>query len=451
MMNRIPLALTIAGSDSGGGAGIQADLKTFAALGVHGMSAITAITAQNTVDVTAIQDIDTAVIEAQIRAVADDIGVDAAKTGMLHTPEIIRVVADLIQEYGFTVVVDPVMISKSGAALLKPESKDTLIKKLLPIAKVVTPNSMEAEALSGVSVKTLEDAKRAAEIIAERGVEAVVVKGGHLFSEEKAIDLLYYKGDFHEFVAERHETKDTHGTGCSFASAIAAELAKGKGVIDAVDIAKKFVNTAIMYGLRIGKGSGPLNPMANLINKAEKFAVLDNVRKAIEIIESTPEIVKLFPEVQINIGMGLPYATGPADFVAVPGRIVRMPYGVKASSCPRYGASAHVARTVLAVKQYNNAIRAGMNILYTEEAIKACKEIGLTVSFYDRREEPDEIKDVEGMTTKWGAEQAVKRIGKAPDAIYHFGDWGKEPMIVLLGRDAVEIAERAAQIAKKIR
>jgi len=449
-MNRIPLALTIAGSDSGGGAGIQADLKTFAALGVHGMSAITAITAQNTVDVTAIQDIDTNVIEAQIRAVVDDIGVDAAKTGMLHTPEIIQVVADLIREYGFTVVVDPVMIAKSGAALLKPESKETLIKELLPLAKVVTPNSMEAEALSGVTVTTLEDAKRAAKEIADKGVEAVVVKGGHLFSEKKAIDLLYYQDKFHEFMAERHETKDTHGTGCSFASAIAAEMAKGKSVIEAVDVAKKFVNTAIMYGLRIGKGSGPLNPMANLINESKKFAVLNNVKKAIEVIESTPEIVKLFPEVQINIGMGLPYATGPADFVAVPGRIVKIGGRAKASSCPRYGASAHVARTVLAVKQYDHTISAGMNILYSENAIKACEEMGLSVSFYDRREEPDEIKDIEGMTTKWGAEQAVKRIGKAPDAIYHFGDWGKEPMIVLLGKDAVQIAERAAQIAKKI-
>ena len=450
-MNRIPLALTIAGSDSGGGAGIQADLKTFAALGVHGMSAITAITAQNTVDVTAIQDIDTKIIEAQIRAVADDIGVDAAKTGMLHTPEIIHVVADLIREYGFTVVVDPVMIAKSGATLLKPESKDTLIKELLPLAKVVTPNAMEAEVLSGINVETLDDAKRAAQVIAERGVEAVIVKGGHLFSEDKAIDLLYYQGKFHEFKAERHETKDTHGTGCSFASAIAAELAKGNGVIEAVDVAKKFVNTAILYGLRIGKGHGPLNPMAFLINKTEKFAVLDNVRKAVEILEATPEIVKLFPEVQINIGMGLPYATGSADFVAVPGRIVKIGNKAKASSCPRYGASAHVARTVLAVKQYDHTIRAGMNLLYSEEAIKACEEMGLSVSFYDRREEPDEIKDIEGMTTKWGAEQAVKRIGKAPDAIYHFGDWGKEPMIVLLGKDAVQIAKTAAQIAQKIK
>lgn len=450
-MNRIPLALTIAGSDSGGGAGIQADLKTFAALGVHGMSAITAITAQNTVDVTAIQDIDTKIIEAQIRAVADDIGVDAAKTGMLHTPEIIHVVADLIREYGFTVVVDPVMIAKSGAALLKPESKDTLIKELLPLAKVVTPNSMEAEALSGINVETLEDAKKAAQVIAERGVEAVIVKGGHLFSEDKATDLLYYQDKFHEFEAERHETKDTHGTGCSFASAIAAELAKGNGVIEAVDVAKKFVNTAILYGLRIGKGNGPLNPMAFLINKTEKFVVLDNVRKAVEILESTPEIVKLFPEVQINIGMGLPYATGPADFVAVPGRIVKIGNKAKASSCPRYGASAHVARTVLAVKQYDHTIRAGMNLLYSEEAIKACEEMDLSVSFYDRREEPDEIKDIEGMTTKWGAEQAVKRIGKAPDVIYHFGDWGKEAMIVLLGKDAVQIAKTAAQIAKKIK
>ena len=159
---KIPRALSIAGSDSGGGAGIQADLKTFAALGVHGMTAITSITAQNTLDVTAVQDVDPDVVRAQIRAVADDIGVDVAKTGMLHSSEIIEVVAEEIEEYGFPVVVDPVMIAKSGAALLRPEAKGTLVGRLLPVATVVTPNAMEAEAISGVRIETLEDGRTAA-------------------------------------------------------------------------------------------------------------------------------------------------------------------------------------------------------------------------------------------------------------------------------------------------
>ncbi len=448
-MGKIPLALTIAGSDSGGGAGIQADLKTFAALGVHGMSAITAITAQNTVAVTAIQDVDPEIVKAQIEAVADDIGVDVAKTGMLHTSEIIKVVAEEVRKYGFPVVVDPVMIAKSGAALLKPEARETLIKDMLPLATVVTPNAMEAEALSNVKIETLEDGKEAAMKIASLGPKAVVVKGGHILHEKKAIDILYYGGSFHTFEAERHETKTTHGTGCSFASAIAAELAKGKGVVEAVGVAKEFVNRAIKFGLPIGHGHGPLNPMATLYNEAERYAVLREVKEAVRILEEHPEVADLAPEVQINIGMALSYAIDYRDVVAVPGRIVRVERGVKASGCPDYGASRHVARTILAIMRHDPTVRAGLNIRYSEEFVKACERLGLVVSFYDRRVEPPEVKAVEGMTTVWGAEQAVKRVGRVPDVIYHFGDWRKEAMITLLGRGAIEVAERAMKIAKR--
>ncbi|MFQ6076046.1 MAG: bifunctional hydroxymethylpyrimidine kinase/phosphomethylpyrimidine kinase [Candidatus Bathyarchaeia archaeon] len=450
-MKKIPCALTIAGSDSGGGAGIQADLKTFAALGVHGMSALTAITAQNTVGVTAVQDINPEVIKAQIEAVADDIGVDAAKTGMLHTSEIIKAVAEEVGRYGFPVVVDPVMIAKSGAALLKPEATETLIREILPLATVVTPNAMEAEVLSGMKIRTLDDGKEAAERIAALGPEAVVVKGGHILSErEKAIDILLFEGKFRAFEGKRHDTKTTHGTGCSFASAIAAELAKRKGVIEAVGVAKEFVNRAIKYGLPVGHGHGPLNPMANLYNEAERYAVLRNVREAVRILEGNPEVAALAPEVQINIGMALSYASNYGDVAAVPGRIVKTDHGVRASGCPWFGASRHVARTIMAIMRHDPTIRAGMNIRHSEELVRVCEELGLVTSFYDRREEPPEVKAREGMTTVWGAEQAVRRIGRVPDAIYHFGDWGKEAMITLLGKSAVEVAHRAVKIAKDL-
>ena len=450
-MGRIPCALTIAGSDSGGGAGIQADLKTFAALGVHGMTAITSITAQNTVAVTAVQDVNLDVVRAQIEAVAEDIGVDAAKTGMLHTSEIIEVVAGEIERFGFPVVVDPVMIAKSGAPLLKPEATETLVGRLLPLATVVTPNAMEAEVISGIEIGTLEDGKRAAEKIAALGPGAVVVKGGHIIHREgKAIDILLHEGEFTLLEAQRYETKTTHGTGCSFSSAIAAELAKGKGIPEAVGVAKEFVNRAIRYGLQIGRGHGPLNPMANLYNEAERYRVLKDVGDAVRLLEGSPEVRRLVAEVQMNIGMALPYASSPEDVAAVTGRIVRMKQGVRATGCPEFGASRHVARTILAVMGFDLGKRAGMNIRYSEEAVKACQELGLTASFYDRREEPPEIKEREGMTTAWGAEQAVKRVGRVPDVIYHLGDWGKEPMITLLGGTATEVAVMAVEVAKKL-
>jgi len=443
--------LTIAGSDSGGGAGIQADLKTFAALGVHGMTAITSVTAQNTTTISAVQDIDPEVVKKQIDAVAGDIGVDAAKTGMLHTSEIIGIVAEEIDRHGFPVVVDPVMIAKSGAALLEQEAMKTLIKRMLPLAAVVTPNAMEAEAISGVEVRSLEDGKRAAERIADLGPGAVVVKGGHIIQRgDMAVDILLHDGEFTLLEAERHETKDTHGTGCSFSAAIAAELAKGSDIPEAVGVAKEFVNRAIKYGLRIGRGHGPLNPMANLYNEAERYSVLRNVWNAVELLEGSPEVARLVAEVQMNIGMALPYASSPADVAAVEGRIIRMKQGVRATGCPGFGVSRHVARTILAVMRFDLEKQAGMNVRYSEEALKAIKEIGLTASFYDRREEPPEIKEREGMTTTWGAEQAIRRIGGVPDAIYHLGDWGKEPMIILLGGTAMEVAEKAVEVAKRL-
>jgi hydroxymethylpyrimidine/phosphomethylpyrimidine kinase len=451
MSVKIPRALTIAGSDSGGGAGIQADLKTFAALGVHGMTALTAITAQNTLEVTAIQDVDLEMIRAQIRAVVEDIGVDAAKTGMLHTGEIIEAVVDEIRKHDFPVVVDPVMIAKSGAVLLQAEAKATLIEKLLPISKVVTPNAMEAEAISGIVVGNLEDGKRAAERINDMGPEAVVVKGGHIIEREGlSVDILLHQGEFNLLEAPRYDTKDTHGTGCSFSSAIAAELAKGNDVVNAVRVAKGFVNHSIRFGLHIGKGHGPLNPMAGLYIEAEKYAVLTNLREAVNVLEGAPEIAALVPEVRINIGMALPYAKDRNDVAAIEGRITRLRTGVRAVGYPDFGVSGHVARTVLAVMSYDPGKRAAINMMYSEEILDACRSLSLLTSYYDRREEPPDVKEREGMTTFWGAGEAVKRVGRVPDVIYHFGDHGKEPVMTIIGGSATEVAETAVKVAKRL-
>jgi hydroxymethylpyrimidine kinase/phosphomethylpyrimidine kinase len=448
-MPRIPCVLTIAGSDSGGGAGIQADLKTFAALGVYGMSAITAITAQNTVEVRAVQDADLAIIGAQIDAVLQDIGVDAAKTGMLHTKEIIELVSDKIDEYGFPVVVDPVMVAKSGAELLNPEARETLVRRLLPMAKVVTPNAMEAEAITGLKVSTIEEGKAAAEAIACLGAEAVLVKGGHIFDED-ATDILYYKGGFRLLRGKRHEARDTHGTGCSLSAAITAELAKGRGIFDSVERAKRFVNVAILHGLRIGRGHGPLNHMAELVNDSERYRVLKDLREAVKTLEGASGLARLVAEVQLNVGMALPYASTVDDIAAMEGRITRRGEFVRASGCPWFGASGHIARTILAVRRFNPAMRAAMNLRYSEETLEALRGMGLVVSYYDRKEEPPESKRIEGNTTYWGAEQAVKGVGRVPDVIYHLGDWGKEPMIVLLGESATQVALRAVELTRRM-
>jgi hydroxymethylpyrimidine/phosphomethylpyrimidine kinase len=264
---KIPRVLIIAGSDSGGGAGIQADLKTVSALGAFGMTAITALTAQNTTGVYGVLEIEPKFVVGQIEACVSDIGCDAVKTGMLASTAIIDAVAAAISDRRLApLVVDPVMIAKSGAPLLNPDAVEALKTKLLPLATVVTPNLHEAGALTGREIKTLEQMREAARAIRELGPENVVIKGGHL--ESTAADVLYDGHEFTEFRAERIDTKNTHGTGCIFASAIAASLAQKKTVRESVTAAKDFVTAAIRASLAIGKGYGPANPMAMLYHKA---------------------------------------------------------------------------------------------------------------------------------------------------------------------------------------
>ncbi len=257
---RPPNALTIAGSDSGGGAGIQADLKTFAAFGVYGASAITAVTAQNTQTVTSVQEIDLEVIAAQIDAVVSDISIDVVKTGMLSSAGIVNLVAEKAREHGFSqMVVDPVMVAASGARLLREDSVEAIQKNLLPLATVVTPNIPEAEVLTGIEITGEGDMRRAAEQIHNFGPRYVVLKGGHMEQADHSDDLLFDGDRFEVFSAPRIETTSNHGTGCTFASAVASGLALGKDINAAVTDAKAYVTAAIANAFPVGKGHGPLN------------------------------------------------------------------------------------------------------------------------------------------------------------------------------------------------
>jgi hydroxymethylpyrimidine/phosphomethylpyrimidine kinase len=250
--------MTIAGSDSGGGAGIQADLKTFQALGVYGASTLTAITAQNTVGVTAVHEVPTDVIGAQIDAVASDIGVDAAKTGMLSSAEIIATVAERVRNWQLDkLVVDPVMVAKSGDRLLREDAVQALIRELLPLALVVTPNVPEAEVLVDRTLVSDEDIREAARRIVGQGTRSVVIKGGHR-GGSTSVDLLFDGRNFTEYTSERFDTPNTHGTGCTFSAAIAAGLARGLAVDGAVGEAKHYVSEAIRLSGPLGHGHGPV-------------------------------------------------------------------------------------------------------------------------------------------------------------------------------------------------
>ncbi|MGH7832249.1 MAG: bifunctional hydroxymethylpyrimidine kinase/phosphomethylpyrimidine kinase [Candidatus Binatia bacterium] len=255
---KIAKALTIAGSDSGAGAGIQADLKTFAALGVYGVSVITAVTAQNTVGVKKIAELSPSIIEAQIDAVIQDIGCDAVKTGMIANAAIVEIVAAKIRQYNLpNLVVDPVMVAKSGDLLLRKSAIAALRSRLLPLATIVTPNIPEAEELTGLTLRSENAIKEAAQRICDLGAKSVVIKGGH--RRGPAIDLLYNGKKFKEFTSPRIKTRHTHGTGCTFSAAIAAHLAQGFELERAVALSKRYITEAIKTAFAIGSGHSPVH------------------------------------------------------------------------------------------------------------------------------------------------------------------------------------------------
>ncbi len=260
MSQSIAKALTVAGSDSGGCAGIQADLKTFLALGVHGMSVIASVTAQDTAKVHAAEDLSLETIRLQFQAVAEDIGIDAAKTGMLSSAAIIGLVADLFDRYGVrNLIVDPVMVSTGGDPLIQPKAIEAMKAELLPQALLATPNRREAEVLSEVKIDSEDRMAEAADRILDCGPRAVIIKGGHFGDQPVSVDCFFDGQRSLRFQAERIETPNTHGSGCTFASAIAAYLARGLDLVAAIEHAKRYVTEAIRKSLAIGKGHGPLD------------------------------------------------------------------------------------------------------------------------------------------------------------------------------------------------
>ncbi|MHC1575643.1 MAG: bifunctional hydroxymethylpyrimidine kinase/phosphomethylpyrimidine kinase [Candidatus Methanogasteraceae archaeon] len=435
--------LTIAGSDSGGGAGIEADLNTFAALGVHGACAITSVTAQNTLGVERVYDLPEDVIVDQIRAVISDIRVGYVKIGMLSSERIVRTVAGEIKDIPF--VLDPVMSAEAGGSLLADDALDALVLELIPLASAVTPNVYEASAITGIRIRDIEDAKHAAAAIATLGCRAAVITGGHLDGTDVLCEssngviedpkLIRGSGGLIE--------GGTHGAGCTYSSALAAYLAKGLSVSDACAAAKVFVEEAIANSSRIGKGVAPVNQTRGVTSDAARYRAIADVSAAVKAIEGSESFASLIPEVGCNIGSATPEAQSAGDVAAVRGRIVTIG-GVRACAvgCAEFGASSHIARLILAVMQFDPMMRSALNIRYSEDVVSACEECGYAVASFDRRYEPPHHK-----TMDWGAEYAITAAGSVPQVIWDAGGVGKEAMVRILGRSAVEVAGLAIRVA----
>jgi hydroxymethylpyrimidine/phosphomethylpyrimidine kinase len=430
------VALTIGGSDSGGGAGIQADIKTFSVLGVHGTSAITAVTAQNTLGVNSVFGLPEEAVSAQLRSIAEDIPVDFAKTGMLLSEEIVSVVAEFFEETGSPLVVDPVMKAEAGGLLLQPDALRALRDDLIPLSRVVAPNIFEAEALSSVKVVDLASAELAARRIAEYGAEAVIIKGGHL----DCTDLLLLDGEV-ELLKGQRILGGSHGVGCTYSAALTAFLARGCSLKEAARSAKGFAAEAIRHSMNIGRGAAPVNQSGLMREEAQRFSVLSEVDRAVDLLANEPYLFLLIPEVGSNIGMAIEGASSVQDVAAVEGRLVRAGNKVRQCGCVRFGASSHVARVILAAMPFSQGTRAAMNL--SLEALELSRRMGLELASFDREEEPPGTE-----TMSWGARKAIEELGRVPDVIWDPGGPGKEPMARLLGSSAIEVAKLAARMAK---
>ncbi|MDD1725384.1 MAG: bifunctional hydroxymethylpyrimidine kinase/phosphomethylpyrimidine kinase [Euryarchaeota archaeon] len=431
--------MTIAGSDSGGGAGIQADVRTFAALGVHGTSVLTAITAQNTLGVADALSLPPDVVVAQINAILSDIDIRCAKTGMLSTVETADAVIEVLSQCDFPIVVDPVMEAEAGGKLMTGKPKDVLAR-LLPNAAVVTPNIREAEAISGISIHNLDDMKRAACEIFAFGPKAVVVTGGHL----SGTDVLY-DGDF-ELLHGKLIKAGTHGAGDTFSAAAASFLAKGHSVSQSVSKAKAFVTKAIKNSERVGSGSGVVNQVAATLDTAERYLTLLDLDAGLRTIKAINS--DLIPERGSNLAMAISRARKVADVAAVKGRIVKVRGTITPVGCVAFGASRTMARVVLTALRYDPTLKGAMSVRSSDEVIVACQELNLITEGFDRADELE--GSIEGLETSRAIESSMNSGAGIPDVIFNRSSKAREPMAYILGHSAQHVAEKVAKISSMI-
>jgi hydroxymethylpyrimidine kinase/phosphomethylpyrimidine kinase len=442
----LKIALSIAGSDSGAGAGIQADLKMFSSLGVYGCTAITAVTAQNTKQVADIFEIPPAMVEQQIRSVMIDMPPNAIKIGMVYSSPIIDAVYHSLKTYKIPIVLDPILAAGTGAKLLRSEAYKSFVSKLIPACTLITPNRMEAEKLGGIVIKTENDGIEAARKIKKLGAENVIVKGAHFGSAHVTDLLLDRRGNSIKFTNPRLKIKEIHGSGCNFSSAVTAYLAKGMALIEACKMANEYVHIAIRNAVTIGKGLPVANLLSVIYRDASHYRTLMELQQAVEHISMLDGFYKLIPETQTNFVYALPDAVDISDVAAVRGRIVKIDNMAAPVSYVNFGASGHVASAVIAYMSVNPAFRSAINIRFEERLVKICRGL-FSVASYDRSREPKKIKRKEGSSVSWGILAALSKNPKA-DVIYHMGDVGKEPMIIVFGRNPAQIVERIKAILK---
>lgn len=424
-------ALTVAGSDSIGGAGIQADVKAMSVVGVHAASVITAVTAQNTCGVDGIFPIPEEFIKAQLEAVLKDCDIKAVKTGMLYSPEIVGTVADILEDHEMPLVVDPVMVAGTGASLAGDGYASALRKKLLPICELVTPNKQEAETLAKMKIKTRDDLFLAAELIGKQG-SSVLMKGGH-FNTATVVDYLYLSSEFTKIEHPRLK-RAGHGSGCVLSSYITANMAKGLDIVNAVLKSRDLIQESIATQYAIGKGDVVVNPMVRLKGDTDKFKVLDALdAAAARIIDTVPD--ELVPKGGMNIAMALKDAAGPEEIAAIDKRMAVHNGILRKNGQSKFGTAEGLSYILLTVMKHSPETRCIMSIAYGDDIMDVMEEVGMTSVATDMG------KDKFAEAT----EKALKKCKGVPDAIVDKGP-KKERTIWLLAKDTDDMMAKLDEI-----
>ncbi|MEJ2672901.1 MAG: bifunctional hydroxymethylpyrimidine kinase/phosphomethylpyrimidine kinase [Deltaproteobacteria bacterium] len=433
--------LIIAGSDPGAGAGLQQDLKATTLMGAYGLTVVTALTIQNSRGVTAVHPVGPEVVAAQLDAVLGDFPVHAVKLGMLATAEIVRLVAERLKGLEETpLVLDPVLAAGGGFALLDEAGISALKDDLFPLTYLLTPNAPEAARLTGLEVQTPEDLAAAARVLQNLGPRWVLAKGGHLPGEP--VDVLTDGKNTYHLTGVRLKAPHNHGSGCLLASGAAAGLAQGLSLPEAVNRARSLTAQALKYGLPLGRGTGPVNPSAPVARDLARLKVLEALQAAAARLEQE-DISPLIPEVMTNLAYATPYPEDPGDVAGFGGRILKTPQGVLIPAPPAFGASRHIAAIVLTAMATHPELRSAMNVKFFEGLEDLAPLLHFKVASFDRSQEPPEIKAREGSTLAWGVASVLKVGAPPPDLIYDKGEWGKEPMIRILGPTPLAVVEKA--------
>ena len=429
------IALSIAGSDPSAGAGIQADLKTFAALGVYGLTVVSAITSQNTSKFSKAKEVSFDMVQSQIQSVLSDFNIDVIKIGMVYSSSTIKAIHSELKNTKIPIVLDPVFESTTGGVLLQNEAFSLFKKLLVPLSFVITPNIPEAERLAGMKVRTPRDVRAAAVKIHHMGAENIVIKGGH-FGDKTVTDYVLEKTKFYSFSAKRIN-RTTHGGGCNFSASLAVNIAKGNNLKDSVKFAKEFSFKSIANSQKIGSGV--------FVSRIESDEMQKELSAAISKFTNLKNISKYIPEVQTNFVFARKNPKSLDDVLGVSGRIVKVENSAVVVGNIKYGGSRHVGSAVLEMVKKFPAIRSCINIKYDKEFIKKAILKELVVSHYERKAESSKTRTKEGNTISWGIKNAIKS-SKPVDLIFHKGDLGKEPMIMIFGTTPDVVLGKLAKI-----